>query len=193
MNQLYNLINTKNFKLVKDFFINIIMKYDISINKPLKTIKSEKRKDYISWEQYFMGLALLAAKRSKDPKTQVGCCIVDNNNIIKSIGYNGFPRGCNDDILCWGNDKNSYDNKYRYVIHAEVNAIILANTNLQNTIAYITHFPCAECAKWLIQSGIRKIVYLNYKSDITSHKLFLFSKIEYIKYKLSNRTITITI
>lgn len=118
-----------------------------------------KRNDYISWDEYFMGVALLASKRSKDPNTQVGACIVDNNNIILSTGYNGFPYGCSDDEFPW--DRDGDDTKYKYVVHAELNAILNARgKSLTGAKLYVDLFPCNECAKAIIQSGISEIVYL---------------------------------
>lgn len=118
-----------------------------------------KRKDYISWDEYFMGVALLAAKRSKDPNTQVGACIVDKNNIILSTGYNGFPYGCSDDDYPW--EREGDDTKYSYVVHAELNAILNARgKNLKDARIYVDLFPCNECAKAIIQSGISEVVYL---------------------------------
>ncbi|MBQ8781875.1 MAG: dCMP deaminase family protein [Oscillospiraceae bacterium] len=118
-----------------------------------------KRRDYISWDEYFMGVALLASKRSKDPNTQVGACIVNDDNIILSTGYNGFPIGCSDDEFPWQRDGE--DTKYPYVVHAELNAILNCNgKSLRGAKIYVDLFPCNECAKAIIQSGIREIVYL---------------------------------
>lgn len=117
-----------------------------------------KRTDYISWSEFFMGVAELASKRSKDPHTQVGTCIVNKNNIILGIGYNGFPRGCSDDIFSW-----SKEDKHLYVVHAEANAITNSPHDLNNSILYTTLFPCNECAKLIIQKGIKKIIYKNIK------------------------------
>ncbi len=118
-----------------------------------------KRKGYISWDEYFMGVALLAAKRSKDPNTQVGACIVDNNNIILSTGYNGFPYGCSDDEYPW--EREGDNTKYNYVVHAELNAILNAQgKSLNGARIYVDLFPCNECAKAIIQSGISEVVYL---------------------------------
>lgn len=118
-----------------------------------------KRNGYISWDEYFMGVSLLAAKRSKDPNTQVGACIVDENNIIISTGYNGFPYGCSDDEFSW--ERTGEDTKYRYVVHAELNAILNASgKSLKGARIYVDLFPCNECAKAIIQSGISEIVYL---------------------------------
>lgn len=118
-----------------------------------------KRSGYISWDEYFMGIALLASKRSKDPNTQVGACIVDDKNIILSTGYNGFPYGCSDDEYPW--NRTGEDTKYSYVVHAELNAILNARANdLRGARLYVDLFPCNECAKAIIQSGIKEVVYM---------------------------------
>ena len=123
-----------------------------------------KRKDYISWDEYFMSVALLAAMRSKDPNTQVGACIVNDRNKIMSVGYNGFPIGCSDDQFPWEREGDAYDTKYPYVCHAELNAILNnAGANLAGCRIYVALFPCNECAKAIIQSGIREVVYLSDK------------------------------
>lgn len=123
---------------------------------------SEKRKDYISWDEYFMGVALLASCRSKDPNTQVGACIVSPENIILSTGYNGFPVGCSDDEYPW--EREGEQTKYPYVVHAELNAILNASgKSLRNARLYVDLFPCNECAKAIIQSGIREVIYLSDK------------------------------
>lgn len=124
-----------------------------------------KREGYISWDEYFMGVALLAAERSKDPNTQVGACIVDEDNRIVSTGYNGFPYGCSDDEYPWSRVGESMeDTKYGYVVHAELNAILNARgRSVAGTRLYVALFPCNECAKAIIQSGIREIVYLSDK------------------------------
>ena len=121
-----------------------------------------KRRDYINWDEYFMGVAMLAARRSKDPNTQVGACIVSPENIILSTGYNGFPIGCSDDEYPW--DREGEDTKYPYVVHAELNAILNANgKSLQGAKIYVALFPCNECAKAIIQSGIKEVIYLSDK------------------------------
>lgn len=128
-----------------------------------------KRTDYISWDEYFMGVALLAAMRSKDPNTQVGACIVDTNNRILSTGYNGFPHGCSDDEFPWdraAEDPNA--TKYPFVVHAELNAILNAGGRpLAGSRIYVALFPCNECAKAIIQSGIREVIYLSDKYATT--------------------------
>ena len=121
-----------------------------------------KRTDYISWDEYFMGIAMLAAKRSKDPSTQVGACIVSPDNIIISTGYNGMPKGCSDDEFPWG--REGAETKYPYVGHAELNAILNANgRDLRGSRIYVALFPCNECAKAIIQSGVKEVLYLSDK------------------------------
>ena len=125
---------------------------------------SEKRQGYISWDEYFMGVALLASKRSKDPNTQVGACIVDEQNRILSTGYNGFPQGCSDDDFPWGREGGEGETKYPFVVHAELNAILNnRGKNLSGSRLYVALFPCNECAKAIIQAGIREVVYLSDK------------------------------
>ena len=121
-----------------------------------------KREGYISWEEYFMGVALLAAQRSKDPNTQVGACIVSEDNIILSTGYNGFPCGCSDDCFPW--ERTGEQTKYPFVVHAELNAILNANgKSLRGARLYVALFPCNECAKAIIQSGVKEVIYLSDK------------------------------
>ena len=121
-----------------------------------------KREDYITWDEYFMGIALLSAERSKDPSTQVGACIVSENNKILSTGYNGMPIGCNDDEMPWEREaEKPNDTKYPFVCHAELNAILNSPSLIDNKNAkiYVALFPCNECAKAIIQSGIKEIIY----------------------------------
>ena len=121
-----------------------------------------KRTDYITWDSYFMGIALMSAQRSKDPNTQVGACIVDQNNVILTTGYNGFPKGCSDDEFPW--DREGENTKYPYVVHAELNAILNASgKDLKGARIYVDLFPCNECAKAIIQSGIKEVIYLSDK------------------------------
>ncbi|NLK65466.1 MAG: dCMP deaminase family protein [Tissierellia bacterium] len=124
-----------------------------------------KRKDYISWDDYFMGLALLSSMRSKDPSSQVGACIVDSEtNRILSVGYNGLPKNCSDDEYPWMKEGETLETKYPYVVHAELNAILNnRGAILEGSKLYTTLFPCNECAKAIIQSGIKEIVYLSDK------------------------------
>ena len=117
--------------------------------------------DRPDWDHYFMGVALLSAKRSKDPRTQVGACLVSEEKKIIGIGYNGFPRGISDDEYSWESSQDYLNSKYPYVVHAEVNSIMNATTSLKGATLYVTLFPCNECAKLLIQAGIKEIVYLS--------------------------------
>lgn len=126
-----------------------------------------KRDNYLSWEEYFMGVASLSAQRSKDPNTQVGACIVNDEKRIISIGYNGLPRGASDDEFPWNNTGNIIDSKYAYVVHAEANAILNATTSVRGATIYVTLFPCNECSKLIIQSGIKEIVYVSNKYSHT--------------------------
>lgn len=132
-----------------------------------------KREDYITWDEYFMGIALLSAKRSKDPSTQVGACIVNSDNRIVSVGYNGFPRGCSDEEFPWERDAdNQNDTKYPFVCHAELNAILNASgRDMRGTRIYVALFPCNECAKAIIQSGITEVIYLSNKYKNTDNCL----------------------
>ncbi|MDD4000782.1 MAG: dCMP deaminase family protein [Bacilli bacterium] len=127
----------------------------------------KKRTDYLSWDRYFMGVALLSSMRSKDPNTQVGACIVNQKNRIVGIGYNGLPFGCDDDDYPWDNEGEFLDTKYPYVVHAEPNAILNSNSELSCCTLYVTLFPCHECVKLIIQSGIKEIVYLSDKYNNT--------------------------
>ena len=121
----------------------------------------------ISWDDYFMGLAHLSALRSKDPNTQVGAAIIDNENRVVSIGYNGMPRGCDDEKMPWGREGGFLDTKYAFVVHAELNAILNSPRSVKDCTVYVSLFPCNECAKAIIQSGIKKIVYESDKYDGT--------------------------
>ena len=136
------------------------MKNNISNN-----LKSGK---HISWDQYFMGVASLSALRSKDPNTKVGACIVNPKRRIVGIGYNGLPFGCDDSIYPWEREGDFLNTKYPYVVHAEPNAILNSNSSLEDCTLYVTLFPCNECAKLIIQSGIKEIVFLSDKYDGTN-------------------------
>ena len=123
-------------------------------------VDSKARKDYLSWDEYFMAVAKLSAMRSKDPHTQVGACIVSNDNRILSIGYNGAPNGFNDEKFPWGREGNPLETKYLYVVHAERNAILNyrgSRKDLENSKIYVDLFPCNECAKEIIQAGIKEV------------------------------------
>ena len=156
---------------------------------------SEKRKDYISWDEYFMGIAMLSAMRSKDPNSQVGACIVRDNKIL-SLGYNGMPIGCDDDIMPWGREGNELETKYMYVCHSELNAILNAGKDLHGSTMYVTLFPCNECAKAIIQSGIKEVIYDCNKYEGTaavmaSMKMFDAAGVNYHKYHRTEREIKI--
>ncbi len=156
-----------------------------------------KRQDYITWDEYFMGIALLSARRSKDPNTQVGACIVSNANKIMSVGYNGFPLGCSDEEFPWEREGNEYDTKYPYVCHAELNAILNnAGGDLRGCKIYVALFPCNECAKAIIQSGITEVVYLSDKYADTpgtraSKRMFNAAGVKLRKLILSHDSLTI--
>ncbi len=122
-----------------------------------------KRDNYLSWDEYFMGIAMLSGARSKDPGTQVGACIVNAANRVMGIGYNGFPRGCSDDEYPWDRSSDGEQgNKYYYVCHAELNAILnsVSIGALGGCRIYVSLFPCNECAKAIIQAGLSEVVYL---------------------------------
>ena len=127
-----------------------------------------KREGYLCWDDYFMSVALLSGKRSKDPNTQVGACIVNKNNVIESIGYNGLPKGCSDDEFPWEKEGEMLNTKYPFVVHAELNAILNAKgKDLSGCKIYVALFPCNECAKAIILSGISEVVYLSDKYSNT--------------------------
>ncbi|HAH18965.1 MULTISPECIES: dCMP deaminase family protein [Eubacterium] len=159
---------------------------------------SEKREDYISWDEYFMGVAYLSSMRSKDPNTQVGACIVSPKNKILSMGYNGLPIGCSDDEFPWNRvEKDPVLNKYFYTTHSELNAILnYRGGSLEGSKMYVTLFPCNECAKAIIQAGITKIVYADDKYDdtpavVASKKMLDAAGVVYEKYEFSGRKIEI--
>lgn len=145
-----------------------------------------KRNNYISWDEYFMGVAVLSSMRSKDPNTQVGACIVNPQKKIVGIGYNGMPYGCNDNDFSWEREGDYLNTKYPYVVHAEPNAILNSISSLENCSIYVTLFPCNECAKLIIQSGIKEIVYMDDKynntdSDVAAKKMLDAANVKYRK------------
>ena len=159
---------------------------------------TEKRKDYISWDEYFMGVAMLSGMRSKDPSTQVGCCIVSQDNKILSMGYNGFPIGCSDDEFPWEREGDDpLETKYVYSTHSELNAILnYSGGSLAGAKLYVSLFPCNECAKAIIQAGIRRIVYDSDKYDgtpsvVASKRMLKAAGVVMQKYEHTNREITI--
>lgn len=156
-----------------------------------------KREDYLSWDEYFMGVAKLTGLRSKDPNSQVGCCIVSQDNKILSMGYNGFPLGCSDDEFPWAREGEPLDTKYLYVTHSELNAILnYSGGSLAGAKLYVSLFPCNECAKAIIQSGIREVIYDSDKyaktpGVIASKKMFDAAGVKYSQYKGAKRDIKI--
>lgn len=156
-----------------------------------------KRTDYITWDEYFMGISLLSAQRSKDSNTQVGACIVSEDNKILSVGYNGMPTGCDDDEMPWEREGDFLETKYPFVCHAELNAILNRSTgSLKNARIYVSLFPCNECAKAIIQSGIKEVVYGDDKYADTdgvraSKRMFDMAGVKMRKYSFSDRTVTI--
>ncbi len=162
-------------------------------------MENEKRTGYISWDEYFMGVSFLAAQRSKDPNTQVGACIVSSENKILSIGYNGFPQGCSDDDFPWsrGVSDDPDTSKYFYTTHSELNAILnYRGGSLEGAKIYVTLFPCNECAKAIIQAGIKKIIYADDKYDgtpsvVASKRMLKSAGVEFARYAASGRDITL--
>ena len=160
-----------------------------------------KRKEYLSWDEYFMGIALLSAERSKDPSTQVGACIVSENNKILSTGYNGMPIGCNDDEMPWEREaEKPNDTKYPFVCHAELNAILNSPSLIDNKNAkiYVALFPCNECAKAIIQSGIKEIIYACDKyaqtdAVIASKMMLDRAGVKYRKYESKGKKLTLSL
>ena len=144
------------------------------------------RTDYLSWDQYFMGIALLSAKRSKDENTQVGACIENPDKRIVGIGYNGLPFGCEDTAFPWNREGEWLNTKYPYVVHAEPNAILNSTSTLKDCTMFVTLFPCHECAKLIIQSGIKELVYYEDKyqesESIIASKRMLDASL--VKYRL---------
>ena len=156
-----------------------------------------KRKDYISWDEYFMGVSLLSGMRSKDPNTQVGACIVSEDNKILSMGYNGFPIGCSDEEFPWEREGDMVETKYAYVTHSELNAILnYRGGSLKGAKLYVSLFPCNECAKAIIQAGIKTVVYNDNKYGDTpsvkaSCRMFDAAGVKYYKYAKTGRQILI--
>lgn len=159
-----------------------------------------KRNDYIVWDEYFMGIAILSAQRSKDNSTQVGACIVNDENKIVSVGYNGMPTGCCDDDMPWERSgATALDTKYPFVCHAELNAILNSSIGkLSGCTLYVTLFPCNECAKAIIQCGIKKVIYYEDKysdTDGVKASRILFEKcgVSFEKYKSNNKQIILNV
>ena len=158
-----------------------------------------KRDDYISWDEYFMGVAKLAAMRSKDPNTQVGSCIVSEDNNILSMGYNGFPKGCSDEDFPWARQGEELETKYPFVTHAELNAILnYRGGSLDGTKLYVSLFPCNECAKAIIQAGIKTVVYDCDKyngtaSNVAAKRMFEAAGVTCVPYSRTGRQVHIEV
>ncbi len=161
----------------------------------------DERKDYLTWDEYFMAIAIMSAKRSKDPNTQVGACIVSNDNRILCCGYNGAPNGFEDENFPWKREGNPLNTKYLYVCHAELNAILNfrgSRKDLEGSKIYVDLFPCNECAKAIIQSGIKTVIYKSDKydgteSNIASKKLFDECGVTYVQFKGNDKEIVINL
>lgn len=162
---------------------------------------NKQNKDYLSWDEYFMGIAVLSTMRSKDPNTRVGACIVSKDNRILSIGYNGAPNGYKDDVFPWDREGDPKDTKYFYVCHSELNAILNyggTRSDLVGSKLYVTLFPCNECAKVVVQSGIKEVIYLSDKyhgTDATfvSKKIFDVCGVKYRKFESNSKNIEINL
>jgi dCMP deaminase len=159
-----------------------------------------KRDDYISWDEYFMGEALLAAQRSKDPSTQVGACLVNSKKRIIGVGYNGFPKSCSDEFFPWAREGEFLETKYPYVIHAEMNALLNSIGDVEGSHLYVTLFPCHVCAGFITQAGIKRVTYLkdNNKSEYqdsikAAMKIFNAAFVRFEKYKSSGRKIVLEV
>ena len=147
--------------------------------------------DNISWDEYFMSIALLSSLRSKDGNTKVGACIVSDDHKVLSLGYNGMPLGVSDEEVPWAGSKENkpyLETKYPYVCHAELNAILNSNHNLKGSTLYVTLFPCNECTKAVIQAGIKKVVYLSDKyhdtdAEVAARRMLDMAKIPYVHYE----------
>lgn len=155
-----------------------------------------ERMNNISWDEYFMGVAMLSAMRSKDPSTQVGSCIVTEDKRIVGIGYNGAPKGFDDKDFPWARKGDFLKVKYPFVVHAEANAIMNATTNLKGCILYVALMPCNQCAQLIAQSGIKEVVYISdkYKDvDVFKAGKIILNKagIKIRKFKSENKTLMI--
>lgn len=158
-----------------------------------------KKLDYLKWDEYFMGIALLSTQRSKDPSTSVGACIVSEDNKILSVGYNGMPTGCSDDEYPWGREGNNLETKYYYVCHAELNAILNYTGNqMKGAKLYTTLFPCNECAKAIIQTGIKELIYMADKyadtdAVIASKRMLTSAGVTYRQYIKLNKDVVLSL
>ena len=171
--------------------------YISDVYRSLRVEKITKRQGYIRWDEYFMGVALLSAQRSKDPNTQVGACIVNRDKKIVGVGYNGFPTGCSDEELPWNREGSFLNTKYPYICHAELNAILNSiSRDLKGATIYVALFPCNECAKAIIQSGIKEVVYLSDKykdSDAVKASKIMFEQAGVALRKMETQRHSLTI
>lgn len=194
---------TDRHKIIVDFLVDIgvgISRLIIESPTSPRTAVTENRSNYLSWPDYFMAVAFLAAQRSKDPSTQVGACIVNNEHKVVGVGYNGFPQGCSDDEFPWNRDEyvdSPLETKYLFVCHAEANAIANKNcSDVKGCTIYVALFPCNECAKGIIQSGIRKVIYMSDKygqtpAVLAAKKMFQAARVTYEQFEPSQTRIVI--
>lgn len=153
-----------------------------------RSLEKIKPREAISWDECFIRMAQIIALRSKDPQTQAGAVVVDKRNVVVGLGYNGFPRGISNNSLPWDREGDFLNTKYPYVCHAEENAIYNSNNKTQDCVIYCTLFPCNECAKTIIQNGIKEVVYesdkyKNLPNFIASKKLLKLAKVKVRNYK----------
>ncbi len=153
-------------------------------------------KSSLNWDEYFMLQAMIASYKSKDPHTKVGCVFVDENNHQITMGYNGTVAGIDESLIPWGNNKDvSLEfQKYGYVVHSEANAISHSNKSLKGARAYVTLFPCNECAKLIASQKVDSIIYLSDKyRDTTENKIakriFDMSGIKYRQLEIQTNII----
>ena len=155
--------------------------------------KVKARKNYLSWDDTFIMIAQVIAQRSKDPSTQTGAVVVDEDNIVLGLGYNGWAKGVKEGHFSWSKDyglnkKDILNTKYPYVVHAEVNAILSSNKSVKGAKLYCYLFPCSECTKVIIQSGVKEVIYEDDRQDQNSNnfavskKLFDLSGVKHRKY-----------
>jgi dCMP deaminase len=179
-------------------FIQQLPRVLVVFTKQISSTHMSARKDYLTWDEYFMGVALLSGRRSKDPNTQVGACIVNSQQKIVGAGYNGLPIGCNDEDFPWEKTGDFLNTKYPYVCHAELNAILNnIGMNLSGCRIYTALFPCNECSKAIIQSGIKEVIFLSDKYDgtdvsIASKKMLDTAGVTYRKVQVNRETIELS-
>jgi dCMP deaminase len=179
-------------------FIQQLLRVLVVFTKQISSTHMSARKDYLTWDEYFMGVALLSGRRSKDPSTQVGACIVNSQQKIVGAGYNGLPIGCSDEDFPWEKTGDFLNTKYPYVCHAELNAILNnIGINLSGCRIYTALFPCNECSKAIIQSGIKEVIFLSDKYDgtdvsVASKKMLDTASVTYRKVQVNRETIELS-